>query len=63
MVFIEYPKQGITLFVGFGGAMKYPSKFQKICYGVQSIFKIPCEGYILQMYRVVLAMNNFPPIA
>jgi len=28
MVFIEYPKQGITLLVGFGRAMQYPFTFQ-----------------------------------
>jgi len=28
MVFIEYPTQGITLLVGFGRAMQYPSTFQ-----------------------------------
>jgi len=27
-VFIEYPKHGIVLFVGFGKAMQYPSMFQ-----------------------------------
>jgi hypothetical protein len=33
------------LLIGFGGVMKYPSKFQKICYGTQCIFKIPYKGY------------------
>jgi hypothetical protein len=28
MVFIEYLKQGIALFVGFGRAMQYPFTFQ-----------------------------------
>jgi hypothetical protein len=28
MVFIEYPKQGITLLICFGMTMQYPSMFQ-----------------------------------
>jgi hypothetical protein len=45
MVFIECPKHGIALLLGFGRVMKYLSKFQKICYGAQCIFGIPYEGY------------------
>ncbi len=44
MLFTEYPKQGIALLVGFGKVMKYPSKFQNICYGVQCIYEIAWRG-------------------
>ncbi len=52
MVFTEYPKQGIALFIGFGRAM----------------FKLWSPMYfwdnlgVLQAYCVVLRMNNTPPI-
>jgi hypothetical protein len=46
MLFTEYPKQGIALLVGFGKVMKYPSKFQKICYGVQCIYGIAWRGIV-----------------
>jgi len=40
MVFVEYLNADIIFFLGFGRVMQYPSKFQKICYGAQSIFGI-----------------------
>jgi hypothetical protein len=33
MLFTKYPKEGIAFIIGFGKAMHYPSKFEKICYG------------------------------
>ncbi len=51
MVFIKCPKQGITLLLGLGRVMKYFFKFQKICYGAQCIFRIPC--------KMVDVLNNF----
>jgi hypothetical protein len=35
---------GIDCLLGFGKAMQYTSKFQKICYGAQRFYGIPGEG-------------------
>ncbi len=37
----EYAIEGINFLVGFGRATQYPSKCQKICYGVQCIYGMP----------------------
>jgi hypothetical protein len=44
MVFIEYLKQGIALFVGFGKATQYPSTFQVIEPNV--FLRQPLEGIV-----------------
>jgi hypothetical protein len=45
MVFIECPKHGLDLLLGFSKVKKYPYKFQKICYGTQRTYGIPYKGY------------------
>jgi hypothetical protein len=35
---------GITFLLGFAKAMQYPSKFQKICYGVRRVYGILEKG-------------------
>jgi len=43
---IEYLNESIDFLIGFGMTMEYPYKFQKICYGIQCISKIPYKGVI-----------------
>ncbi len=44
MVFTECPKKGIALFLSFGRAMQYPSKFQKIYYGLNVFLGYLAKG-------------------
>jgi hypothetical protein len=46
MVFIGCPKLGITLLLGFSEAMQYPSKFQKIYYGINVFLGYPTKGIV-----------------
>jgi hypothetical protein len=41
IMFTKYLSANISFFLNFDRVMQYPSKFQKICCGVRSIFGIP----------------------
>jgi len=54
MVFIECPKRSVALLLSFGRVMKYPSKFQKICYGTQCVF-----NYQIQLMKILVSLLVF----